>query len=109
VANIGKQVQFVPKNAASLWSTYNFEGPLAGLQVGGGVTYQDRVFLNAANNSQTPSYISLDGLVSYAFDRYRISVNAYNLTDEFYYSQVNGNRVVPAPGRSFVATLGVAF
>jgi catecholate siderophore receptor len=109
VANIGKQVQFVPKNAASLWSTYNFEGPLAGLQVGGGVTYQDRVFLNAANNSQAPSYISLDGLVSYAFDRYRISVNAYNLTDEFYYSQVNGNRVVPAPGRSFVATLGVAF
>jgi catecholate siderophore receptor len=108
-AEIGRQVQFVPKNAASLWSTYNFEGVLAGLQVGGGVTYQDRVFLNSTNTSQTPSYISFDGLVSYAFDRYRISVNAYNLTDEFYYSQVNSNRVVPAPGRSFVATLGVAF
>lgn len=108
-AEIGKQVQFVPKNAASLWSTYNFEGPLAGLQIGAGVTYQDRVFLNGTNTSQAPSFVSFDGLATYAFDRYRLSVNAYNLTDELYYSQVNGNRVVPAQGRSFVATLGVAF
>ncbi len=106
---IGKQVQFVPKNAASLWTTYDFEGPFAGLEIGGGVIYQDRVFLNSTNTSQAPSFVSLDGLVSYGFDRYRISVNGYNLTDELYFSQVNGNRVVPAQGRSFVATLGVAF
>jgi len=108
-ANIGQQVQFVPKHAASLWSTYNFERGLAGLQIGGGVTYQDRVFLNNTNTSQAPSYISLDGMISYGFDRYRISVNAYNLLDDLYYAQVNGNRVVPAQGRSFVATLGVVF
>jgi catecholate siderophore receptor len=108
-ANVGQQVQYVPEQAASLWTTYNFERPLAGLQAGFGVTYQDRVFLNAANTSQSPSFISLDGMVSYAFDRYRVSLNAYNLLDDLYYSQVNGNRVVPAQGRSFVATLGVAF
>jgi catecholate siderophore receptor len=121
--NIGKQVIYVPKNAASLWSTYNFEGALVGLQAGLGVTYQDRVLLantgynpavgttaaTTANFSQAPSYVSLDAMASYAFDRWRLSVNAYNLTDELYYSQVNGNRVVPAPGRYFVGTLGVAF
>jgi catecholate siderophore receptor len=129
LGNVGKQVIFVPKNAASLWTTYNFEHLLAGLQIGGGVTYQDRVFLantgynpakpatptapavaaTTANFSQAPSYVSLDAMASYAFDRYRLSVNAYNLLDDLYYSQVNGNRVVPAPGRYFVATLGVAF
>ncbi len=121
--NIGKQVIFVPKNASSLWTTYNFEGALAGLQVGIGATYQDRVLLantgynppagataaTTANFSQAPSYVSFDAMVSYAFDRYRLSINAYNLTDRLYYSQVNGNRVVPAPGRYAIATLGVAF
>lgn len=105
----GNQVPFSPKNAASLWTTYDFTGALAGLQVGGGISYQDKVYLDTDNDGVSPGYTTFDGLVSYGFDRYRISLNAYNLTDELYYSQVHGNRVVPAPGRSFVATLGVAF
>ena len=48
-------------------------------------------------------------MVSYGWDRYRVSLNAYNLTDELYYSQVQNNRLVPAPQRNFVATLGVVF
>lgn len=121
--NIGNQVIYVPKNAASLWTTYNFEGPLVGLEVGLGATYQDRVLVantgynpavgaiaaTTASFSQAPSYVSLDAMASYGWDRYRISVNAYNLTDELYYSQVNNNRMAPAPGRYFVGTLGVVY
>jgi catecholate siderophore receptor len=107
--NLGKRVAFSPENAASLWTTYNFIGALAGLEIGAGVSYQSDVALNAANTAFSPEYTSLDGLISYGFDRYRISLNAYNLTDELFYSQVHGSRVVPAPGRNFVATLGVVF
>ena len=105
----GKRVAFAPENAASLWTTYNFTGALAGLEAGLGVTYQGDVALNPANTGFAPEYTSLDALISYGWDRYRVSLNAYNLTDELYYSQVQNNRLVPAPERNFVMTLGVVF
>jgi catecholate siderophore receptor len=56
-----------------------------------------------------PSYTSLDAIVSYGWDRFRIQLNGYNLADEVYFSQVNGNRLIPAQGRTFMATLGVVY
>ncbi len=109
VANIGNKTNFVPETAASLWTTYNFTGALLGLEVGGGVTYQDDVFLNTANTAVAPGYTTLDGLVSYSWDRFRVSLNGYNLADETYYAQVHGNRVTPGQGRTFIATLGVVY
>lgn len=106
---VGNTVNFTPKNAASVWTTYNFTGVLAGLEIGGGATYQDDVFLNVQNTAIAPSYTSLDGYVSYGWDRFRLSLNGYNLSDELYYSQVHGNRVTPAQGRTFIATLGVVY
>jgi catecholate siderophore receptor len=108
-ANIGKPIAFTPETAASLWTTYNFTGALTGLEVGGGATYQSEVFLNAANTGIAPSYTTLDALVSYGWDRFRISLNGYNLTDELYFAQVHGNRVTPGQGRTFIATLGVVY
>jgi catecholate siderophore receptor len=108
-ANLGKPIAFTPEQAASLWTTYNFTGALIGLEVGGGVTYQSEVFLNAANSGIAPSYTTLDGLISYGWDRFRLSLNGYNLTDELYFSQVHGNRVTPGQGRTFIATLGVVY
>jgi catecholate siderophore receptor len=107
--NIGNRIAFTPEHAASLWTTYNFTDSLLGLEIGGGVTYQDDVFLNVQNTSVAPGYTTLDGLISYAWDRFRISLNGYNLTDETYYAQVHGNRVTPGQGRTFIATLGVVY
>lgn len=106
---IGNKTNFVPETAASLWTTYNFTGALLGLEVGGGVTYQDDVFLNTANSAIAPGYTTIDGLISYAWDRFRLSLNGYNLSDETYYAQVHGNRVTPGQGRTFIASLGVVY
>lgn len=106
---IGNKTNFVPETAASLWTTYNFTGALLGLEVGGGVTYQDDVFLNVGNTAVAPGYTTIDGLVSYSWDRFRVSLNGYNLADETYYAQVHGNRVTPGQGRTFIATLGVVY
>lgn len=109
-AVIGNQVRYVPKHAASVWTAYSAaDGVLKGLELGGGLTYQSKVFLNAENTQVTPSYVSFDALVGYSFGKFRLAVNGYNLSDKRFYSQVNGGRVVPAAGRSFVASLGVAF
>ncbi len=107
--NIGNVVQFTPETGASLWTTYNFTGGLAGLEVGGGLTYQGRVYLNAGNTASVPSYTTIDGYVSYGWDRFRVSLNAYNLSDELYFAQIHGNRVTPGQGRTIMATLGVVY
>jgi len=107
---IGNQVRYVPEHALSAWASYKpVEGPLKGLEVGGGMNYQSKVYVNVANSQAVPAYTSFDALVAYNFGNFRLAVNGYNLSDELYYAQVNGSRVVPAAGRAFVATLGVAF
>lgn len=107
---IGRQVRYIPEHALSFWGSYKpLEGSLKGVELGLGATYQSKVYLNNQNTQVAPSYVALDALVGYNFGKFRLAVNGYNLTDKRYYAQVNGGRVVPAAGRSVVASLGVAF
>ena len=109
-AAIGKQVRYIPKHALSFWGSYKpTEGSLKGAEIGIGANYQSKVYVDNANTEVTPSYLTFDALLGYSFDRYRVAVNVYNLTDKRYYGQVNGGRVVPAAGRSVVASFGVSF
>jgi catecholate siderophore receptor len=107
---IGKQVRYVPRHAASLWTSYKpLEGSLKGLEVGVGANYQSKVYLNNTNTQMAPSYATFDALIGYNFGNYRIAVNGYNLGDKLYYAQVNGGRVVPSAGRSVLVTFGANF
>jgi catecholate siderophore receptor len=107
---IGKQVRYVPRHAASLWTSYKpLEGSLKGLEVGVGANYQTKVYLNNTNTQVAPSYATFDALIGYNFGNYRIAVNGYNLGDKLYYAQVNGGRVVPSAGRSVLVTFGANF
>jgi catecholate siderophore receptor len=109
ISVVGNSIAFTPETGASLWTTYNFTDGLAGLEVGGGLTYQGEVYLNTSNQSAIPSYTTLDGYISYGWDRFRISLNGYNLSDEVYFAQIHGNRVTPGQGRTLMATLGVVY
>jgi catecholate siderophore receptor len=82
---------------------------LKGAELGLGANYQSKVYVNNTNTQVAPSFVTFDALLGYSFERYRVAVNVYNLTDKRYYAQVNGGRVVPAAGRSVVASLGVSF
>jgi catecholate siderophore receptor len=106
---VGNKLAFTPETAASLWTTYNFSGALLGLEIGGGVTYQDKLYLGTSNLASIPSQTTIDALASYAWDRFRVSLNAYNLSDELYFTQVHGNRVTPGQGRTFIASFGVVY
>ena len=110
VATVGNRVSFVPEHAASLWTTYDV-APMVRLPgkllVGGGVTYQDEYFVNSQNTAVIPSSLIFNGLVSYELGKYRVALNAYNLTDELYYDTAFGNRAVVAAGRTVTLTAGV--
>ncbi|MCK0196752.1 TonB-dependent siderophore receptor [Ancylobacter sp. 6x-1] len=110
----GKEVAFVSPNNFTLWTTYdltkNVIRSLPGkLLVGAGVTYADEYYTNSANTAIIPETFSLDALVSYSWDKYRVALNAYNLTDELNYAQGFGNRAVPGSGRTFTLSMGVTF
>ena len=111
---VGNEVPFVSPNNFTLWTTYeltkSFWTSIPGkLMVGAGVTYADRYYTNTANTAIIPETFSLDALVSYQYENFRIALNGYNLTDELNYAAGWGNSAVPASGRTFVLTLGATF
>lgn len=112
-ANLGRRVQFVPRHAASLWTTYDaLRNTPYQITVGGGVVYRSKVFLDAANTAEAPANFSLDALVSHSFGerrQWRVAVNGYNLTDELNYDALFNNRAVPSAGRTVIFSLAAVY
>jgi catecholate siderophore receptor len=121
---VGQQVAFVPKTSASLFTTYDLAALVKGLSIGGDVTYQsktpvgytarsvsyaDRATQTALRISEVPDNVTLDAFVAYQTGPYRVSINAYNLANRLNYSQVFGNRAVPAAGRTIIFSVGASF
>lgn len=110
---VGNEVPFVSPNNFTLWTTYELTKlwtTVPGkLLVGAGVTYADEYYTNSANTAIIPDTFSLDALVSYEYENYRIALNGYNLTDELNYAAGWGSRAVPAAGRTFTLTIGATF
>ena len=72
-------------------------------------SFADRGSLAPSRLGEVPEAITLNAFASYRFDRYRIGLNVYNLTDELNYTQVFGNRAVPAAGRTVIVSFGATF
>ena len=56
-----------------------------------------------------PATFSLDALIQYETPRWRVSLNAYNLTDHLNYAQSFGNRAAPGQRRTFLVSFGTSF
>jgi catecholate siderophore receptor len=111
--NRGQRVQFVPRHAASIWSTHEvFRETPYQFTLGGGVTWRSQAYLNASNTAEVPSNFSLDALVSHSFGerkQWRFAVNGYNLTNELNYDNLWANRVNPSAGRTVLFTLAATY
>ncbi|WP_336489911.1 TonB-dependent receptor [Methylobacterium nigriterrae] len=115
-ANRGRVAPYVPANAFTLWTTYDLTAlarswwNLPGrVTVGGGVTFDDGYFPASDNITRIPGSFSLDGLLAYETDAYRVAVNVYNLTDELNYGATFSTRAVPLSGRTVLVSLGTRF
>ena len=102
--SVGDRFWGVPRNTASFWTTYEAqEGPLKGLQVGGGVNMQDsQASVDLGGGSTTiPGFATVNLMAGYSFEvgKTKISaqLNVENLLDKRYYTGGGGVTIEPDP------------
>ncbi|WP_416671901.1 TonB-dependent receptor domain-containing protein [Egbenema bharatensis] len=87
---MGNQIANVPRNAASLWTTYTIpNGNLAGLGFGLGLFYVGEREADLANSFQVPSYVRTDAALFYRRGNLDLAFNVRNLFDVDYIDAVD--------------------
>src|SRR5690606_1741604 len=114
---VGQELPNTPRNAFSLWTTYQV---LPQLTLGGGAYYVDKVYGNAdtgrnANGTPkarwVPSYWRFDAMAAYRFNEHlSAQLNVVNLFDKTYYTRAYGAHYAAlGTGRAAVLSLNVKY
>ncbi|MEG1680987.1 MAG: TonB-dependent receptor, partial [Stenotrophomonas sp.] len=106
--NNGNMFPNTPKHAATLWTSYVLP---FGLTIGGGASYVDKQYGDAANTKWIPSYTRWDAMIGYAIqDNISLQLNVQNLTDKTYFTKAYASHYASiAPGRAATLALNVKF
>ncbi len=104
----GNRSTGVPKDSASLWTTYEIQsGALKGFGMGGGLTYRNSIYLDQQNTREIPGYTTLDLVAFYRRDNFEAQLNFNNVTDVAYFR--NGSNTGALPGEPFNISASVGF
>jgi len=109
---VGNRVNNVPRNSASLWTTYEIQaGDLEGLGFGLGFFYMSDREGDPANTFELPSYFRTDAAVFYERDNWRAALNIQNLFDIDYFESSGNTRFRVNPGEplTIIGTVAVEF
>ena len=88
---VGNLLSNVPKNAASLWTTYEIQkGSLQGLGFGLGLFYVGERQGDLENSFQLPGYTRTDASIFYKQEKFRVGLNVENLFNITYFESSNG-------------------
>jgi iron complex outermembrane receptor protein len=83
---VGNRLANVPKNSASLWSTYEIQkGPVKGLGFGLGLLYVGDRSGDLDNSFELPGYFRTDAAIFYQTEQVRVGINFQNLFDVNYF------------------------
>jgi catecholate siderophore receptor len=105
----GRRLTLTPEFSGNIWSTVTLPH---NIRAGGGVRYNDSVFVNSANTIVVPSYAVADALIEAPIGpRLTLRLNIYNVTDKVYIRNINNNagRYNPGAPRSFLLSSAVRF
>jgi iron complex outermembrane receptor protein len=108
----GSRVQNVPRNTASLWTTYEVQrGDLQGLGFGLGLFSIGERAGDFSDTFDLPSYLRTDAALFYRRDHLQAAINIHNLFDVRYFTSNNFGRVAIEPGEplSIVGSVSVKF
>lgn len=101
--NDGNVLKFIAPHSFSIWSTYDVTPKL---NIGGGVNYVGRRYVNDDNTLKFKPYARFDASIGYAInENIDVRVNVQNLTDKTIYDASHvGLFALVAPGRSALLT-----
>lgn len=104
----GKQMQNVPKNSATLWTTY---AVTPALTLGAGAIAMDKVYGDLANTKYVPGYVRYDAMARYNVNKnVDLQLNVNNLSDERYFTKAYASHyATEAEGRSAVLSLNFKY
>lgn len=104
----GNQLPNVPKNSATLWSTYQV---IPQLTLGAGATAMDKVYGDLANTKYVPGYVRYDAMARYNVNKnVDLQLNVNNLSDERYFTKAYASHyATEAEGRSAVLSLNFKY
>ncbi|WP_236738862.1 TonB-dependent siderophore receptor [Chroogloeocystis siderophila] len=108
----GNRPNNVPRNSASVWTTYEFQnGNLQGLGFGLGLFFVGERTGDFDNTYELPSYVRTDAALYYRRDNWRAALNFQNLFDVNYIRNSEGFREANAPGAPFtvIGSLSITF
>ncbi|MBW4549535.1 MAG: TonB-dependent siderophore receptor [Aphanocapsa sp. GSE-SYN-MK-11-07L] len=96
---IGNPLFGIPKNSASLWTTYEIQtGVLKGVGFGIGFNYVGDRTGNLANSFQVGSYLTGNAALFYRRDRYRFGINLKNISNAYFIESVRNSDAGIYPG-----------
>lgn len=106
-------IAYTPKNAFSLWTTYQLP---YNVQLGGGARYVGKLHRGTDGAVGTPTYVEdywvFDAMASWrASKNFELQLNVYNLFDKEYVAAINksGYRYIPGAPRSARVTANFFF
>lgn len=104
----GKQLPNVPKNSATLWTTYQV---LPQLTVGAGALAMDKVYGDAANTKFVPGYVRYDAMTRYNVNKnVDLQLNLNNLSDKRYFTKAYASHyATEAEGRNAVLSINFKY
>ncbi|WP_292103671.1 TonB-dependent siderophore receptor [Brevundimonas sp.] len=103
---LGNRLAGVPDHQAALWTSWAFDGALAGLTVGGGLFHASSQAATTSNNFDLPGYTRLDLNAAYAFaGGYEVRLNVDNVNDETIFITGGFSQIYPQAPRTARLTL----
>ncbi|MCX7099920.1 MAG: TonB-dependent receptor, partial [Methylobacter sp.] len=119
VGKAGNRLENIPRNAASLWSTYDFtKFGVQGFSAGAGVYLVGDRSGNVDNSFDVPGYARVDSMLKYRHkvgpSNVTLQFNIENLLDKEYIAASNGygnfvHQTMPGAPRTFLGSVKVEF
>lgn len=107
----GNQLNGVPFNSASLWTSYEIQGgDLQGLGFGIGLFYAGERQGDLENSFEVPDYLRTDAALFYRRGNSRASINVKNLFDiDYIEATERRNRIAPGAPLTVIGSISIEF
>ncbi|QDL91714.1 TonB-dependent siderophore receptor [Paroceanicella profunda] len=102
----GSPIDGLSKNNASAWVTWRPSDFAKGFKIGAGVRYAGPSWYRGV---KTGSYTLGDAMIGYEWDRYDLTLNVRNITDEIYITSTDGVSAYYGERRTVMLNLGAQF